>query len=150
MENNSDSQKKGDTPQKVSHRKRWSTLIIWPTLVVTIIIFIHYMAPPNQKSPIPPEPPNSPKGKIHSIEAAMETFLLNTGQYPATLNDLVQNPGLEGWAGPYLRESQLHDQSGKLFIYDPNKYKVNIQKIINYRSDGKPGGEGYDKDIPNK
>lgn len=90
---------------------------------------------------------NSAKTKMAPIEAAIDTYLLNTNQYPATLNDLITDPGLQGWCGPYLKPSQFNDPWDRPYIYIPNskgKYK-----LISYGNDGLPGGESYNSVIYN-
>lgn len=88
--------------------------------------------------------------KMAPIESSIETFLQNTGQYPTTLNDLIENPGLPGWTGPYLKESQLYDPWDRMYIYIPNgTNNSNNFDIISYGADGVPGGEGINADIYN-
>ncbi len=84
------------------------------------------------------------KAQIATLVAAMDSFLLNTTKYPASLDDFVKDPGLLGWAGPYLKEKQLLDPWGRLFIYDQNKHE-----IISYGADGVTDGDGYNQDINN-
>jgi hypothetical protein len=93
-------------------------------------------------------PYNSARAKIAPIETAIDAYLLNTREYPATLNDLVNDPGLMGWSGPYLYPNQLNDTWGRPYIYIPNG--KSIYTLISYGADGKPGGEGYNEDINNK
>ena len=97
----------------------------------------------------PKGPRISPRGQMRVIETAMNTFLLNTGQYPTTLNDLVQDPGLQGWCGPYLKSSQLLDPWGRSFIYIPGGRIDGGPLLIYYGKDGKPGGKGEDADVDN-
>lgn len=151
MKTDCDSQNKDVTSEKMPQRKFRFALLVWPALVFTIIIFIHYTRSPDQKNPKHPEPTNSPRGKIHTIETAMDTFLLNTGQYPAALNDLILNSGLEGWVGPYLKEKQLLDPWNRPLIYDPNgmRNKKDGYDILSYGADGVPGGESDNADIYN-
>jgi general secretion pathway protein G len=170
MKTDCDTRKKHDTPKKVSHRKRWPALIIWPALGITIIVFILAMIPYKQNQAgmqsinaaiqdiknilvklFIPKAPEGSQGLIRvrmkSIESAIETYLVNTNQFPSTLNDLILNPGIPGWTGPYLKQSQLLDPWDRPFIY---KITAEGYELISYGADGKPGGEGYDKDISNK
>ena len=80
------------------------------------------------------------------IESAIGAYLLNTGQYPTSLDDLISSPGLSGWVGPYLDEKQLYDPWDRLFIY--KRYSDTYQ-LKSYGADGEPGGEGENEDIYN-
>ena len=86
------------------------------------------------------------------IESAIEAYHLNTGQYPAKLEDLVTCPeGNEGsWHGPYLKERQLYDPWDRSFIYEPNSTDTDRYVIISYGEDGMQGGDGYGEDIYNR
>ncbi len=145
MENDFDTRVKNDIPQETSSRKRWSALIIWPIFVITIIIFLISIKPfkKNESWIID----IVPKDNSIYIKSAIDTYLLNTGQYPTTLNDLLINPNLNGWNGPYLYPKQLNDQFGNPYIYIPDT-KGNY-KLISYGVDGLPGGKGDNADIIN-
>ena len=167
MENDFDNRIKDDIPQKASSRKRWTSLIIWPTFIITIIIFVLSMVPferdvsgkinihksINNLVKIVTRKENvrieiiRPNENFLSIRSAIEAYILNTNKYPTTLNDLVKNPGLQGWCGPYLKPSQLQDQFGNPYIYIPDT-KGNY-KLISYGADGLPGGKGDNADILN-
>ncbi len=90
--------------------------------------------------------------KMVPIETAIENYRLDCGRYPDSLDELEkQLAGLEGkWDGPYLLKKQLLDPWGNEYIYVPEgKVNPGNYDIISYGADGKPGGEGYDKDIYN-
>ncbi|MCM8833178.1 MAG: type II secretion system protein GspG, partial [Candidatus Omnitrophica bacterium] len=77
-------------------------------------------------------------------------YVGDTNRLPDTLDDLVINPGIPGWKGPYIQrefpdqdpESYKKDGWGNYFIYS----KIN-GTITSYGSDGVPGGSGYAADI---
>ena len=72
--------------------------------------------------------------------------MLNTNSYPANLDELLVDPGLPGWAGPYLKEKQLYDPWDNLFIYLPYNGGYDL---ISYGADGQEGGTEYGTDITN-
>ena len=121
------------------------------TLSVGIIVprFIGQLESSHNGKEFPKSPPNA---HIGLVEAAIDTYKVNTNKLPEKLEDLIIcPPGLEGsWAGPYLKQSQLYDSWDKPFIYEPNSADQNRYVIISYGEDGIPGGEGYNKDIYNK
>ena len=91
------------------------------------------------------------KLQISVIEAAINTYQVNTGKYPDTLEDMVVCPdSVTGkWTGPYLKESQLYDPWGRMYIYNLiNSGNVSYE-IMTYGADGLYGGEGENADIYN-
>ena len=86
--------------------------------------------------------------QLEKIANTVELYRLETGRYPDSLMDLVQQPeGLERWNGPYVRKrSQINDPWGnELIIQRPGTNGP--FDIISYGNDGRPGGEGDDADI---
>ena len=132
---------------KASNRKLWPTLFIWPTLIITIVIFVLYMFPfPEDESRIS----IASKDNTTAIKAAIDAYLLNTNEFPLMLNDLVEDPGIDGWAGPYLKPSQLNDANGTPISYiRSSNPRPNNYTIKSYGKDGQPGGRGYNEDIYN-
>jgi general secretion pathway protein G len=129
--------------------KRSGNIVLTAMITVGILLILGIIAPRffgcTDKSPW-----DLAKPKMKPIESAIYAYQLNTGLYPKTLNDLLTCPlGLEDkWAGPYLKEKQLYDPWGNMYIYDPNgKAHSGNYDIISYGKDGKPGGEGYNEDI---
>lgn len=92
------------------------------------------------------------KPKMTNIETAIDAFLLNTGQYPGTLDELLTCPsGLEDkWNGPYLKRSHLLDPWDNPYIYVPEgSINPGSYDLISYGADGASGGEGDNADIYN-
>jgi general secretion pathway protein G len=90
--------------------------------------------------------------KMVPIESAIGAYLLNTGEYPNTLNDLLECPsGLEdGWRGPYLKPSQLLDPWKNPYQYFPDgTVNPGSYDLVSYGDDGAAGGEGDNADIYN-
>ena len=86
--------------------------------------------------------------QLEKIANTVELYRLETGRYPETLMDLVEQPqGLERWNGPYVRKrSQLKDPWGTdLVIQRPGQNGE--FDIVSYGGDGQRGGEGDDADI---
>mgnify|MGYP000378858108 CR=1 FL=1 len=76
-------------------------------------------------------------------------YIGDTKSWPNSLDDLITNPGVSGWNGPYIQREFSEapndfkkDGWGNYFIYDT----VN-RTIISYGSDGEVGGTGYAADI---
>lgn len=90
------------------------------------------------------------RAQIESLGMALDNYRLDTGRYPTTqegLYALLNDPGAEGWSGPYLKK--------KVIPKDPWNHEYNYQfpgahsdyDLVSYGRDGTPGGEGEDSDI---
>jgi len=55
---------------------------------------------------------------IQKIDNAIQLYRFHTNEYPSRLEDLVKNPGIKGWRGPYIF-NRLEDAFG-----DPYKYVI--------------------------
>lgn len=91
------------------------------------------------------------KAQIELLGQALDQYRLDTGSYPSTqegLNALMTNPGQEKWDGPYLKKSLPMDPWGKPYLYQIPGTKGEYD-LLSYGRDGKPGGDGEDKDVTN-
>jgi general secretion pathway protein G len=85
--------------------------------------------------------------QISRISMSVESFYLDTGSTPSSLDELVSEPsGVSGWNGPYIKNSLLKDPWGK-----PYKYQVPGDHgdfdIESFGADGQGGGEKNNADI---
>jgi len=90
------------------------------------------------------------KSQIEMLSTALDSFKLDTGRYPTTeegLKALIENPGIKGWDGPYLKKKKIpKDPWGNDYIYRcPGEHDT--YDILSYGADGKPGGEGENADL---
>ena len=75
------------------------------------------------------------KGKV-----SLHNYFSDTGSLPTNLNDLITNPGISSWNGPYLKDvGDFKDGWGNDYIYD------NINGYI--KSKGKDGINGTSDDL---
>lgn len=85
--------------------------------------------------------------QISRISMSVESFYLDTGDTPSTLEDLVNEPsGVTGWNGPYIKNSLLKDPWGQPYQYTvPGEHgDFDIQS---FGADRQRGGEGKNADI---
>ena len=89
--------------------------------------------------------------QLQTVASAVELFKSDVGRYPTAqegLTALVVEPsGLEGWTGPYLKDSKaLLDPWNRPLIYtpDPSGGTFVVQSL---GADGKPGGTGVNRDL---
>ncbi|WP_245882562.1 type II secretion system major pseudopilin GspG [Yoonia sediminilitoris] len=98
---------------------------------------------------ISPAKTTAARAQIESFSTALDTFLIDTGQYPTTeqgLNALRLNPGAPGWNGPYLRKEVPADPWGNLYIYRAPGRSGGYE-ILSLGADGLEGGAGDAADV---
>ena len=86
---------------------------------------------------------------------ALDNYRLDNGSYPTTEQGLAalrekpsRAPVPTNWRGPYLRKDVPLDPWGKPYIYrSPGERNVSGYDLMSLGRDGKPGGEGEDKDV---
>jgi len=86
--------------------------------------------------------------QISRISMSVESFYLDTGTAPSSLDDLVNEPsGVTGWNGPYIKNSLLKDPWGEPYKYSvPGDHGADFD-IWSYGPDRQQGGEGKNADI---
>jgi general secretion pathway protein G len=86
---------------------------------------------------------------VHSLEMKVQSFMLDNGGAPSSINDLVTRPSnASNWNGPYAKEADLKDPFQHPFFYKAPGDHGDFD-IVFYGKDGKPGGDGLDKDFGN-
>jgi general secretion pathway protein G len=80
------------------------------------------------------------RASIAVISTQIDVYQLDTGRYPATLENLLTSSGEQNWNGPYLRggANSLVDAWGTKFDY---KQEQNGYKITSAGKDTQMGGE---------
>jgi general secretion pathway protein G len=89
------------------------------------------------------------KAQLTTLSQKIENYALDNGAPPPQLEDLVVKPAnATNWQGPYAKESELKDPWGHAFGYQyPGQH--GSFDLVFYGQDGKPGGDGYSKDVGN-
>jgi general secretion pathway protein G len=89
--------------------------------------------------------------QIDLLGVALDSYRLDNGSYPSTeqgLAALRERPSREptptNWRGPYLRKAVPLDPWGRPYIYRLEPVGFELQTL---GRDGKPGGNGEDKDV---
>lgn len=90
------------------------------------------------------------QSQVQTLAGKVESYQLDTGSLPASLDDLVQQPGnVSGWLGPYAKPRELSDPWKNPIIYrlpgENQRYD-----LVSLGADGQPGGESVDADISNE
>jgi general secretion pathway protein G len=86
--------------------------------------------------------------QLNSLAAQVDQYQSDVGTYPDSLDQLLAAPGnVEGWLGPYAKKPDFQDP-----WHNPIQYKRPGDddapySLLSLGADGKPGGEGVDKDV---
>jgi general secretion pathway protein G len=85
--------------------------------------------------------------QVSRLAMAVESYYLDTGITPDSLQQLVEDAGGQGgWNGPYVKVSSLKDPWGREYEYRfPGEHGE--FDITSLGADGQPGGEGKNSDI---
>ena len=97
----------------------------------------------------------SAETQVALFGTALDNYRLDNGAYPTTEQGLAalrekptRAPIPTNWRGPYLRKDVPLDPWGKPYMYRcPGERNVSGYDLLSLGRDGKPGGEGEDKDV---
>ena len=91
------------------------------------------------------------RAQINSLMAALNTYKMDTGQFPTTEQGLAvlraAPAGVNNWQGPYLERELPNDPWGNPYIYHYPSEQGDEPEIVSYGADGQPGGDGINADI---
>ena len=114
-------------------------------VVMAIIGMLAVMVAPNIFNQRAGAQRDAALSQISALEGALDTYRLDVGQYPDSLEGLVENDsGRAAWNGPYLRREVPLDPWGNEYVYDSDGRGFTL---VSYGPDGERGGEGDDADI---
>lgn len=92
--------------------------------------------------------------QMKSLSDALGQYRLDVGQYPSEetgLDALVMQPaGVSNWRGPYLSKGVPKDPWGNAYQWhNPARTGDTLAEVelVSYGADGRPGGEGVNKDL---
>jgi len=86
------------------------------------------------------------------LDTAIKMYEMDTGRFPGKLQDLLKDPGVANWNGPYLDNTKQvpKDPWNTPYNYkSPGTHNPRSYDLFSYGRDGKAGGEGFDADIGN-
>ena len=128
-----------------SERKQSGFTLIEILVVMAIIAMLAVMVAPNILNQQAGAQRDAAISQISSLQAALDMYRLDTGEYPDGLEGLVENDtGRASWNGPYLRGTVPADPWGNNYVYNSGGRDFTL---ISFGPDGEQGGEGDDADI---
>jgi len=83
--------------------------------------------------------------RLLTIGGKVEAYRMDAGAFPSDLAELVEDPGAEGWLGPYARAADLRDPWGRAFFYRVEANGASFQ-LFSLGRDGRLGGADEDRD----
>ncbi len=139
-------------PVSRSLRHRGFTLI--ELLIVMVILgLLASLVGPRLFGQVDSSKIKTTKAQIEMMGAALDTYRLDMGRYPATeqglkaLWDKPEDAALAAkWRGPYLKKPVNNDAWGNPYVYKSPGTRGDYE-ISSLGSDGKEGGEGDAADI---
>ena len=129
-----------------SHRQSGFTLVEL-LLVLVILALIAGLVLPGIIGKAESAKAKAASSQISRISMSVESFYLDTGNTPSSLDELVNQPsGVTGWNGPYIKNSLLKDPWGQAYRYSvPGEHgDFDIESL---GADRQRGGEGKNADI---
>ena len=133
--------------KRKSKIRRSAFTLIEVVVVIVILVTLASIATPLYMNYIKQANVSAAKTQIKMFEDALIQYKLAVGDYPETLQELVENvDGNEKWTGPYIK-SIPKDPWGNEYVYNKLDDDVNKYEIICYGADGAEGGEGDNADI---
>jgi general secretion pathway protein G len=86
--------------------------------------------------------------QLSSLAAQVDQYQSDVGTYPDSLDQLLAAPGnVEGWLGPYAKKPDLQDPWRNPIQYKRPGEDDAPYSLLSLGADGKPGGDGVDKDV---
>lgn len=114
-------------------------------VVMAIIAMLAVMVAPNLFNQRAGAMRDVALSEISTLEAALDIYRLDVGEYPDSLEGLVENDtDRASWNGPYLRRGVPVDPWGNEYAYQSNGRDFTL---VSYGADGVSGGEEDDADI---
>lgn len=118
--------------------------------VMVILGLIATIAVPQYYNQVRKAKQQTAKTQIEMLMTAMSSYRLDVGDFPSQnqgVEALINDPGVEGWDGPYLAKKSLpKDPWGRDYEYRNPGQHGDID-IFTLGQDNEEGGDKEDKDI---
>jgi len=86
--------------------------------------------------------------QMTTLSSAIDQYESDVGALPDSLDSLLAAPGnVEGWLGPYAKKEEFKDPWHNAIEYRKPGAEDRPYSLTSLGVDGKPGGDGVDKDL---
>ncbi|MBV2127793.1 type II secretion system major pseudopilin GspG [Arsukibacterium indicum] len=118
-------------------------------IVIVIVGLLASLVAPEMFSKVDSSRIKTAKAQMELLETSLNTYRLDIGRYPTTLDELVKSDH-KNWDGPYLPKEVPLDPWGNPYVYTSATEGSTSFNLMSYGRDGRAGGEGDDADIVHK
>ena len=118
-------------------------------VVMVILAMLAALVGPRLFSNVEKGQQSAAKTQIEMLGQGLDSFRLDIGRYPTTsegLKALDADPGVSGWAGPYLKKPVPVDPWKNPYHYQSPGTHGDYD-LSSYGADNALGGEGKNKDV---
>jgi len=124
-------------------------------VVITVIAILAGLVGPMVFRNVGDAKVSAAKAQLELFALALDQYRLDNDYYPSTAQGLEAlrasaqgDPPPRNWRGPYLRKAIPPDPWGRPYVYrSPGTDNPNGYDLLSYGRDGKPGGDGEDRDL---
>ncbi len=131
---------------KVLKKQAGFTLIELMIVIVILGLLVGLVAP-RMFSKVGTAKTKTAQAQIELFATACDTFRLDMGRFPKSLDELVKRTDDKKWDGPYLPKKIPLDPWGNAYIYKCPGDNGRDYDIISYGADGTSGGQKEDQDV---
>ncbi|WP_448552108.1 type II secretion system major pseudopilin GspG [Thalassotalea montiporae] len=115
-------------------------------IVITILGLLMSLVAPKMFGKVDSTQRKTAAAQMQNIETALDTYRLDMGGYPKTLNELRQSSH-PNWDGPYLPKEVPVDPWGHAYQYQTPGIDGKPYSLLSFGSDGQSGGSDNAEDI---
>jgi general secretion pathway protein G len=137
-------------PMPASARRSHGFTLLELLVVMVIIGLLAAYVAPRYFAQVSKSEVRTAQAQIVALRNALDTYRLDTGQYPTTeqgLNALMVRPqGNAKWGGPYLQKAVPPDPWGRPYQYKSPGEHGDFD-LLSFGRDGQAGGSGEAADV---
>jgi general secretion pathway protein G len=119
-------------------------------IVIVILGLLASLVAPRLMGKLQKAEHQTAKTQVEMLVTALDAYRLDVGHYPTQqeggLNALMENPGNERWAGPYLRKGVPLDPWRNPYQYRSPGEHGDVD-VYSYGADNQAGGSGDAQDV---
>lgn len=128
--------------QRSTRRRSGGFTLVEMLLVLVILATLAAIVIPKMSGRSEQAKITAAKSQISSFEMAIDSYEVDTGTYPRSLDDLLNAPSnARNWRGPYLKKGAPLDPWGNPYVYVyPGKNNTDGYDLMSTGPDGRAGG----------